>query len=413
MSGAASPPAAEAAPLVAFLTSDLSGGGVQRMISILARAFVERGCRVDVVAGIAEGELAQHLAPGVRVVPLRRGTWLEARLAALRADPGGAVHLLKPILTPRRGSPTVDYLPGLVEYLQAERPASLFAATPFLNVEAILARRLAGVATRVVVSERTHFSTGKPRKEWQRRTMRAAMQRCYLQADAVTAVSQGVADDLAATIDIPRDSIDVLYNPTLTPDFEARAAEPVDHPWFAPGQPPVVVAVGRVSYQKDFPTLVRAFARVRRNRPARLAIVGRYNSEDKLMGLAQELGVREDVALLGFRANPLPYTRAASVFALSSLFEGFPNVLLEALGCGTPVVSTDCPAGPHEMLDGGRYGALVPVGDDAALARAIEETLDHPPDREALRARARRYGYASAVARYLEVILGEARPCAA
>jgi glycosyltransferase involved in cell wall biosynthesis len=273
----------------------------------------------------------------------------------------------------------------------------------------VLARRLAGVPTRLVVSDRSHFSSGKPRKAWRQRHLAAAMRRTYERADAITAVSNGVADDIARSIGISRAAITTLYNPTLTPDFAAKVSQPVAHPWFVDGAPPVLLAVGRTTFQKDFSTLLRAFARVRRDRPVRLAIIGESNAKQttRLRELAAELGVDEDFALLGYHPNPLPYMARAAAFVLSSRYEGFPNVLLEALACGTPVVSTDCPSGPFEILDGGAYGALVPVADDAALAAAITATLADPPDRTRLQERAAMFDYRTSIARYAEVLLGE------
>jgi glycosyltransferase involved in cell wall biosynthesis len=264
------------------------------------------------------------------------------------------------------------------------------------------------VATRLVLSDRSHFSSGKPRKAWRQRHLVAAMHRTYIQADAITAVSHGVALDIARSIGIPREAITTLYNPTITPDFEARAGQPLDHPWFENGAPPVLLAVGRTTFQKDFATLLRAFARVRTDRPVRLAIVGDANEKQtaRLCALAGELGVQDDFCLLGYQPNPLPYMARAAVLVLSSRYEGFPNVLLEAMACGTPVVSTDCPSGPSEILDYGAYGALVPVGDDAALAAAIVATLEQPPDRARLEARAAKFDYPTAIARYAEVLLG-------
>jgi glycosyltransferase involved in cell wall biosynthesis len=403
---AARPPA----PRVAFLMGNLGGGGVQRMTMLLAEGLAARGAEVDLVVCDAQGDLKDQIPPMLRLVALERGNPVAARLAALRADPQGVAAYLRPLTTIKYRSPTLAYLPALARYLRRARPASLFSATSYLNIEAVLARRLAGVPIRLVLSDRSHFSSGKPRKTWRQRHLAAAMRRTYVQADAITAVSHGVADDIARSIGIGRAAITTLYNPTITPDFAARAGEPIAHPWFAEGAPPVVLAVGRTTFQKDFATLLRAFALARRERPLRLAIIGEANAKQtaRLQELAAELAVQADFALLGYQRNPLPYMARAAVFALSSRYEGFPNVLLEALACGTPVVSTDCPSGPSEILAGGAYGTLVPVGDDAALAAAIGATLAAPPDRARLQARAAMFDYRTAIARYAEVLLGGA-----
>jgi glycosyltransferase involved in cell wall biosynthesis len=400
---------ARPAPHVAFLMGNLHSGGVQRMTMLLAGGLAERGARVDLVVCDRRGELAEQIPPVLRTVALEQGNPVAARLAVLRADPRGIAAYLRPLTTIKYASPTLAYLPALARYLRRARPDSMFSATSYLNIEAVLARRLAGVPTRVVLSDRSHFSSGKPRKAWRQRHLAAAMRRTYAQADAITAVSNGVADDIARSIGIAREAITTLYNPTITPDFAARASEPIAHPWFAAGAPPVVLAVGRTTFQKDFATLLRAFARVRQDRRVRLAIVGEANEKQtaRLRGLAGELAVQDDFALLGYQRNPLPYMARAAVLALSSRYEGFPNVLLEALACGTPVVSTDCPSGPAEILDSGAYGALVPVGDDAALAAAITATLADPPDPARLQARAAIFDYRAAIARYAAVLLGD------
>jgi glycosyltransferase involved in cell wall biosynthesis len=230
----------------------------------------------------------------------------------------------------------------------------------------------------------------------------------YPWADAVIAVSDGVAEQVASLTGMPRERITTIYNPVVTPELLWRSREPVDHPWLAPGQPPVVLGVGKLKIQKGFRTLIRAFARVRAARPARLVILGEGARRRTLEALVDELGLREDVALPGYVENPWAWMSRASVFALSSRWEGLPGALIEAMACGCPVVSTDCPSGPAEILEGGVYGPLVPVGDAGALARAILELLDAPPDPARLRARAAAFCVDPALERYLEVLLGAA-----
>jgi glycosyltransferase involved in cell wall biosynthesis len=255
----------------------------------------------------------------------------------------------------------------------------------------------------VIATERntTTASTRRGTK-WKRRYLPALLRRAYPMADAVVAVSDGVADHLARTTGLPRAAIRTIHNPVVGPDLPALAAEPVDHPWFRPGGPPVVLGVGRLVAQKDFPTLLRAFAAVRRRRPARLVILGEGTAAARgaLRSLAAELGCADDVDLLGFVANPFAYMARASAFALSSLHEGLPGVLIQAMACGCPVVSTDCPSGPAEILDGGRYGELVPVGDAEALGEVVLRALAAPPERDLLTARADLFSVDRAAARY-------------
>ncbi|MCS6924915.1 MAG: glycosyltransferase [Candidatus Binatia bacterium] len=389
--------------LALFLPS-LAGGGVARATLHLAEAFVRRGYRVDLVLCRKTGPYVGYIPSGVGVVTLSRG-W-QGRLWALSADYTACGALLLPILLPYKSQQTVPYLPALVRYLQRERPTALLAAKTPANLAALWARRLAGVPTRVVISERTTLSQEvRSTKKWRWRFISPVLRRVYPWADAIVAVSHGVADDLALVAHLPRDSIRTIYNPTVHPQITEKARAPLSHPWFAPGTPPVLLGVGRLEAQKDFPTLLRAFARVRAARPLRLLILGEGRKRRELETLAKTLGVAADVALPGFVDNPYAYMARAAVFVLSSAWEGLSNVLIEALACGCPVVSTDCPSGSAEVLAHGRYGPLVPVGDDAALARAIVAVLDTPPDRDTLRARAACFSVERAVEQYLEVLL--------
>jgi glycosyltransferase involved in cell wall biosynthesis len=203
---------------------------------------------------------------------------------------------------------------------------------------------------------------------------------------------------------LPRERIDAIHNPVVTPELAARAAALLDDPWFQPGEPPVIIGVGRLAVQKDFGTLLRAFARVRSRRPARLVVLGEGDQRPRLERLAEELGVAADVRFPGFVDNPLAYMRRAAVFALSSIYEGLGNVVVEALACGCPVVSTDCPGGPAEILGHGRFGRLVPVGDSDAFGDALLAVLDDPRESSPLLARARDFSASVIADRYLDVL---------
>jgi glycosyltransferase involved in cell wall biosynthesis len=194
-----------------------------------------------------------------------------------------------------------------------------------------------------------------------------------------------------------------IYNPVVDYRLVTMAQASPSHPWLLSRQVPVILAAGRLVPQKDFTTLIQAFARVRRERPARLLILGDGEQRDALLALAAECGVRDDVDLPGFDPNPFAAMRAASAFVLSSRYEGLPGVLIQAMACGARVVSTDCPSGPREVLEGGRWGTLVPVGDVAALATAVAATLDdpHPPD---VRVRTAAFSEEQAVERYARVL---------
>jgi len=222
-------------------------------------------------------------------------------------------------------------------------------------------------------------------------------------ADSYIAVSAGVADEAARTWHLPRRNISTVYNPIMVPD--SLAAEQPSHAWFMePGD--VILAAGRLFVQKDFPTLLRAFARLA-NQKLRLVIVGEGGERGALENLARELGIAGRVDFPGWIANPFALMSRARLFVLSSRYEGLSNVLIEAMACGCPVVSTDCPHGPREILENGKWGALVPVGDHAALAAAMEDALRTEPDRDALRKRAEFFSVERAVREYEKILLGD------
>jgi glycosyltransferase involved in cell wall biosynthesis len=362
---------------IAILLPALGSGGAERVMLNLARGLVERGCEVDMLLVRAEGAFLPDLDPRVRLVDLGARRALAA-------------------------------FPALLRTLRRERPQALLSNLPYLNLLSVPARRLGSPGTRLVLIEHNDLarSTAHGVRRWERLFPLAA-RLLYPRADRVVAVSQGVADGLVRLAGLHREKMDVIYNPILSPDLESLAAADPGHPWFAPGEPPVVLAVGRLTAQKDYPTLLRAFAQLRANRPARLLVLGEGELLDELGALARSLGIAADVQFAGFDANPYRFMKRSAVLALSSAWEGFGNVLVEALACGTQVVSTDCPSGPAEILAGGEFGRLVPVGDAAALAEALGEALDRPIPPESLRRRAADFSVAAAVERYIPLLTGE------
>ncbi|MDN5872336.1 MAG: glycosyltransferase, partial [Nitrococcus sp.] len=393
----------------------LAGGGAERIMLRLAGELAARGYSVDLLLMRRRGVYEGQLPSSVRIIKLKRGwkTWGRCFLA-IKARPADYARLALPVLLARKPIFNLRYLPALVGYLQRERPAALVSALFRANLLALWARELAGVPTRIVVSERNTISqTLATEVKWlapRRRRLLDLIHCTYPLAERIVAVSNGVAGDLAAVTGIPRASITTIYNPVVSADLVELARAPLDHPWFASAQPPVVLAVGRLEAQKDFVTLIRAFAQLRAMQTARMIILGEGKQRPFLEREIQCLGLDEDVQLPGWVDNPYAYMARAAVFVLSSAYEGLPGALIEALACGCPVVSTDCPSGPAEILDGGRYGTLVPVGDDAGLAQAIMATLAAPPERAGLQARAQQFGAGAAVERYLEVLLGMPEP---
>lgn len=342
---------------IALFVPSLKVGGLENVFLALAHGLLDAGWGVDCVVMQGGGEFTPRLPDTAHIVTLNRR----------------AVSSVGP----------------LVRYLRERRPTHLIAFSEPCNLAAVVARWWARVPVTIIVtvhnamSVRTRYTTDRKEKLYP-----LLARYLYPRADRVVAVSHGVADDLAAFIGLERDRIDMLYNPLPISDIQTRGEAALDHRWFTAGQPPVILGVGRLEEQKDFPTLIRAFAHLRQQTEARLCIVGDGTQKAMLTELVRTLGIEGDVDFAGYDPNPFRYMRRADVFALSSVHEGFGVVIAEALACGCPVVSTDCPSGPAEILDGGRYGRLVPVGDAEALAAALRATLGETPDADALRARA-------------------------
>jgi len=245
------------------------------------------------------------------------------------------------------------------------------------NLTASAAHLVAGVDTPLIVAEHNTFSEVWRRKKLKFALLKRIKRALYRHASRVLAVSHGVADDLVRTIGVSRDRLVVIYNPIVEEELESLSEESVDHPWFQ-DTVPLIVAAGRLVDQKDYPMLLEAFEIVRRQMPARLVVLGDGELNTQLREHASELGIDDDVAFLGFVENPYMYMKRCSIFALSSRFEGFGNVIVEAMACGVPVVATDCPSGPGEIISDGKNGFLVPVGDASSMAHVFEELLKNP-----------------------------------
>lgn len=395
------------APDVAILLPDLAGGGAERSMLLLAEALARRGRAVDLVLERLKGGYVDQVPDGLRVVTLRRSRFPGGRIAVLRADPRGLGVAARPVLLAVRVSGRIRYVAGLARYLREVRPPVLLSAMTYTNLQALWARRLAGVPVRVVVSERNTLSAriAEPARHrvarW--RALPALVRRLYPEADAIVAVSDGVADDLAEVTGLPRGRIATVYNPVVGPGLTAQAAASPTHRWFG-GDHTVVLAVGRLEPAKDFETLLRAFALLRRRRAAKLIVLGEGRERAALARLADALGIAADVDLAGWTDNPFAFMAHADLFALSSRFEGLPGVLIQALACGCPVVATDCPSGPREILEGGRFGPLVPVGDAEALAAAMADVLAAPPDRDMLRRRGADFSVDAATDAYSAIL---------
>jgi len=296
----------------------------------------------------------------------------------------------------------------LAFYLRKHMPKSLLSPMNHCNVVAVAAALLARSTTRVVIREATAWSMAfrhESSLKW-KRLFPVIARHLYPRADQIIALSHGVAEDLSRSLRLPRHRVRTVYNPVPVNQIREKAGEKPDHPWFRPGEAPVIIALGRLIPSKDHATLIEAFAKVRSMRPARLIIGGEGTERSRLERLIHTYDLGQDVLLAGVLVDPFPWLARASVFVSSSRWEGLPNALLEALACGTPVVATDCNYGPREILEHGRFGTLVPVGDVDQMARAIVETINNPPNEKMFEHALSRFQPEKIAREYLEVLVG-------
>ena len=342
---------------IAMFFWSLQLGGVEHMMVQLSRELAARGHDITLV--LARPATDNEYLPDPRVGVVR----LEAATTA--------ITVLR-----------------LALHLRDARYDLVYTAMPTSNIAALAALFLSRAKSRLVISERSNPALeAKHSKTWRYRTAFALQRYCYPRADSIVAVSHDLANDLAAFAGLPRDAIRVIYNPA----FDDRVAGPdtaVTHPWLDEKPVPVILAAGRLTEQKDFATLIRAFGQLRQTRNIRLLILGEGNQRQRLEALVKELGLTEHVTMPGFVPDIFPFLGKADVFALTSIWEGFGNVLVQALAAGCSIVSTDCPNGPGEILARGAFGRLVPVSDVAALAQALDQSLSTPFESALLRERA-------------------------
>lgn len=366
---------------VSFFLPPLIGAGGERVVLNLAKVFVDWDIEVDLVVPDTSGrhqKFMKTVPPEVRVidlkVPLNRTVYLK-KLFRLKA------------------------------YLEKEQPRVMLANVDYVGI-ANTARALSRCPTKIVQVVHSNLSNEFSKISGPGKRIKPIFVRqFYPWSDGIIAVSKGVAEDVAVMAKVSPKRIKVIYNPVVTDDLAVKAQEPIDHPWFHSSEIPVILGAGRLMYQKDFPTLIRAFEKVKQQRACRLLIIGGedYDRPD-LENLIQELNLEDDVSLPGFAENPYAYMAKAQVFVLSSRYEGFGNVLVEAMATGTPVVSTDCPDGPAEILENGRYGHLVPIESPNALAKAIIDTLDNPVSSNLLKAKSQEFSAQKIASEYLDFL---------
>jgi glycosyltransferase involved in cell wall biosynthesis len=360
-------------PDLAIFAATSGHSGVDRVLKNLVPAIAAMGVRIDVLSIAGHGPDYVGLPEGVRHIRFPR-------------------------------SHVTTAIPYLVRYLRHERPTVLLTDKDRVNRTSWFARQLAGVDTHLAFRMGTTVSSNLASRGWLDRTIQTlSIRSLYRHAAVVLVPSRGAADDLER-FGVSAGHIKVVPSPVVRSDMTKLTSETPSHPWLVDGGLPIILGVGELSSRKDFATLLRAHAKLSKSFDCRVVILGEGSHRPKLEKLALELGTADRVSLPGFVANPYPYMARAAALALTSRWEGMPVVILEALALGTPVAACDCPSGPREVLADGRYGPLVPVGDDAALADALEGLLRAPPDRALLRSAATPYTVAASAAAYLEAL---------
>jgi glycosyltransferase involved in cell wall biosynthesis len=359
---------------IALFVPSLGGGGAERVMVTLANALAERRFAVDFVLWTESGPLRSLLSEKVHVVAL--GTCNPVRLVF-----------------------------GFARFLKTYEPDVVISALFVGNIIVALAKAASRSRTHLILTE--HVAIGTYLQNEARRLRRLCvpplMRLTYLVAQDIVAVSRGAAQSLASVLGKTTSKrITVIYNPIDLARIDAMAvADDKIVNWSVP----TIINVGRLIEQKDQQTLIRAFAKVRSRRPCRLIILGEGEKRATLTALAQKLGVGSDVLMPGFIANPYSWMKKSAVFVLSSRFEGLPTVLIEAMQCGIPVISADCPSGPAEILQDGQWGKLFLPGDIDALASAIEDALDGKLVAN-VRQRAADFSIDTAVSRYVALFPG-------
>lgn len=352
---------------IILFIGDLTIGGAERVTVNLANQLAENGHQVEVLVVTEQGELVSELLRSVKfsVLSVNRIRWSMVPLA---------------------------------RHLRRSRPDTVISFLTGANVMTILAAQISRVSSQIIVTE---HSTQSEAQAFSKKRDMALAKYTYAFADHVVGVSRGVSEDIRKWAKISHDKVSTIYNPVVDEDQLTIVYDPPSHQWFQDNKISVVLSVGRHVKSKDYPTLIRAFARLAKEQEdTRLLLLGGGELTSEYKSLAEHLGVHKKVDMPGFLSDPYPYMSHSDVFALSSMLEGLSLVLIESMACGTPVVSTDCPNGPSEVLVDGKYGELVPIGDSKALKDALSRTLSNPLSGEKLQERARDFSIQKATRQY-------------
>ncbi len=352
---------------IAFFIPSLRGGGAERVFVNLANEFSKRDFDVDLVLVQKEGPYLKEVNKNVNIVDLK-------------------------------SKRIIFSLSPLVKYLRKEKLSCVLSTLTHANIIVILAKILSQTKAKIMIRQAIHFSSSKNKK------LKLLAKFFYKKADKIIVISEEMKNDLLESIRLSKEKVALIYNPVFNDIIKKKKNETITHKWLKTNEYKVILGTGRLTQQKGFSILIKAFAILRKKEKIKLIILGEGKERKNLENLIKKLNLENDVDMPGFVDNPYAYIAKTNVYVLSSLYEGFPNTLVEALACSTPVVSTDCPSGPSEILDSRKYGELVPIGDINALVRAIEKVLDNPTEKELLQKRAMDFDIKKIADDYIKVI---------
>ncbi len=330
---------------VAFFLPNLGCGGAERIILKIAKMCSDHGLVVDLLLANKSGEYLDDVPAGINIIDLQSTRPFKA-------------------------------IPALTKYLNQKRPKVLMSTITNANLAALISLRLSTHKCRCIIREASTLSADLSHSSTLNRLLVPRLiPLLYRKAQAIIAPSAAAADDFSRVTGINRDSISIIYNPVVSEEIARLSKLPVTHPWLQEKSPPVIIGMGRLTAAKDFFTLIQAFSIFRKNINSKLIILGEGEERQALETFIKELSLEKDVDLYGFTKNPFAFLARSQLFVLSSKWEGLPGALIEALACGVKIVSTDCPSGPREILDNGKYGYLVPVGDASTMADAMKKVI--------------------------------------
>ncbi len=353
-----------------FFASD---AGIQRIMVNIANGLTNLGYRVDLIMPEIKGQYLIDLSPDVKLFDLNTRN-------------------------------PINVLNNLRKYLKTTKPNLLLCADQHINIAAAIARPLSGVKFSLIITQHNPLGILKHDFRWFVRILPLFARIFFPLADQIVVISQGLVREIATVIQQPPERLRVIYNPVITSHVFQRAAESPPHPWLNNKNKPVILGAGRLTQQKDFFTLIKAFRLLKSNLDARLLIIGEGEDRPQLENLIRQLNLQEDVCLANHQENPYTYMKNSDIFVLCSIWEGFGNVLVEAMAVGTPVISTDCESGPAEILEQGKYGQLVPIQNPLALSEAILTTLTHPIPSHILKVRAMDFSLSPIMSQYEQLL---------